>query len=92
MLINKHIVQTWADVLGNVSSADVELQAQGSGSSVWAHRLVLSCASDVLKAALSSPMREGQMQRIESNSSLEALRHVVTLIYTGCPDKEPIQM
>lgn len=32
-------------------------------------------------------MREGQTQKIPSNVSEEALRHLVSLIYTGCPDK-----
>ncbi|CAK9040538.1 BTB/POZ and TAZ domain-containing protein 5 (BTB and TAZ domain protein 5) [Durusdinium trenchii] len=87
MLINRHIVQTWSNALGNLSSADVELQAADS-SSVWAHSLVLCSASEFFKAALSSPMREGQTQKIPSNVSEEALRHLVSLIYTGCPDKE----
>ena len=41
------------------------------------------------KATLSSPMREGQTQKIlVSDVSEEALRHLLVLIYTGCPDKD----
>jgi len=88
MLVSESIVQTWATALQNVSLADVELQAS-EGSSVWAHSVVLCSASEVLKATLSSPMREGQTQKIlVSDVSEEALRHLLVLIYTGCPDKE----
>lgn len=87
MLVNKSIVQTWANALANDQFADVELQAQ-DGTSVWAHGVVLCSASEVLKATLSSPMREGQTQKVPSNISQAALRHLVALIYTGCPDKE----
>ena len=53
----------------------------------WRSVEVMPC--DVSReATLSSPMREGQTQKIPSNISQAALRHLMVLIYTGCPDKD----
>ncbi|CAJ1339082.1 unnamed protein product [Effrenium voratum] len=85
--INEGVVQTWSSIMGDQDRADVELKAGGE-SSVWAHGLVLCNASPVLKAALGSLMREGRTQKVEVSCSEEALRHLLALIYTGCPEKE----
>ncbi|CAJ1453248.1 unnamed protein product, partial [Effrenium voratum] len=85
--INEGVVQTWSSIMGDQDRADVELKAGGE-SSVWAHGLVLCNASPVLKAALGSLMREGRTQKVEVSCSEEALRHLLALIYTGCPEKD----
>eukprot|EP00972_Heterocapsa_arctica_P099403 14668411-Heterocapsa_arctica.AAC.1 len=91
MLVNEGLVSTWATVFADTDRADVDLQLPDGAGTVRAHSLLLCSASPVLKAALGSSMREGRTQTVAVPGVTEAaLRHLLVLIYTGCPDDDEL--
>jgi hypothetical protein len=80
--VDESVLNFWDGLLRDESTHDVVLETtQGA---VGAHRLVLSGASSVLRAMLSSGMREGQNQRIQCEDvSKEEMLLLLDLVYTG---------
>ena len=89
--VDEGLLNFWEGLLRNESSHDVVLEtAQGS---VGAHRLVLSGASSVLSAMLSSDMTEGREQRIQcTDATKESMLLLLDLMYTGSTTAEAIRL
>jgi hypothetical protein len=80
--VNTAVVDRWETILRDASTHDVVLDSRGGP--VTAHSIVLSNASPVLKALLSSAMIEGQLKKINvSDTPLDAIRFFLELVYTG---------
>ncbi|CAE7843528.1 unnamed protein product, partial [Symbiodinium necroappetens] len=92
MLMNEGLVRDMAKAMQDTERADVELRLP-EGGSVRAHSLILCNASPVLDAALQSSMCEGRTQVINAlDISEPALKHLLSLIYTGCASREDLPM
>lgn len=81
--VDASVISMWEDVLADEACQDLTFECEG-GSAVGAHALVLSCASPVLRAMVSSRMREGNERKIEVGDSSEAaVKLFLELVYTG---------
>eukprot|EP00438_Fugacium_kawagutii_P020955 Skav211846 [mRNA] locus=scaffold305:845915:847355:+ [translate_table: standard] len=79
--VDQSIVDLWERILGSTSSHDVNFLT--ADATVSAHSLVLQEASPVLKAMLSSCMKEGKTGQIEvRDASSSALRLFLEILYT----------
>ena len=88
--VDASVVSMWEDVLADEACQDLTFECEG-GSAVGAHALVLSCASPVLRAMVSSRMREGNERKIEVRDSSEAaVKLFLELVYTGGSSADPL--
>jgi hypothetical protein len=90
--VDASVVSMWEDVLADEACQDLTFECEG-GSAVGAHALVLSCASPVLRAMVSSRMREGNERKIEVHDSSEAaVKLFLELVYTGGSSADPLRV
>lgn len=85
--VDSGVVDLWERISRNTATHDVTIET--ASGPVTAHRLVLTMASPVLAAMLSSTMREGCNQRIDvKDASQEGASFFLELTYTGtsCSD------
>jgi len=87
--VSERVLETWAGVLADVSTADTVILAQekdasDAGDGIRAHSAVLRAASPVLAAMLSPGMREGDRQEIfVRGCSQAAVKVVLAVLYTS---------
>ena len=87
--VDPSVVGMWEDVLADEACQDLTFECEGGGT-VGAHALVLSCASPVLRAMVSSRMREGTERKIEVDESVAAVKLFLELVYTGGSSADPL--
>lgn len=87
--VDASVVSIWEDVLADKACQDLTFECEGGGT-VGAHALVLSCASPVLRAMVSSRMREGTERKIEVGESVAAVKLFLELVYTGGSSADPL--
>ena len=87
--VDPSVVSMWEDVLADEACQDLTFECEG-GATVGAHALVLSCASRVLRAMVSSRMREGTERKIEVDESVAAVKLFLELVYTGGSSADPL--
>ena len=87
--VDPSVVSMWEDVLADEACQDVTFECEGGGT-VGAHALILSCASRVLRAMLSTRMREGNERKIEVGESEAAVKLFLELLYTGGSSVDPL--
>jgi len=85
--VSERVLDTWAGVLADASTADVVILVQEDGAGdarVHAHSAVLRAASPVLAAMLSQGMREGDRREISvRDCSRAAVKVLLALLYTS---------
>eukprot|EP00927_Polykrikos_kofoidii_P023192 TRINITY_DN21424_c0_g1_i1.p1 TRINITY_DN21424_c0_g1~~TRINITY_DN21424_c0_g1_i1.p1 ORF type:complete len:512 (+),score=60.50 TRINITY_DN21424_c0_g1_i1:166-1536(+) len=101
--VARETVSMWKRIMVDEERADVRLHALGHGQAdglinenhdvgsgvVPAHSLVLSHLSPVLRATLSSTMREGQTQVVPvPEASVDAVKLLMVVLYSGILPRE----
>ena len=85
--VDEGVVQMWESVFADNATHDVTFVCEGG--SVGAHALVLSNASPVLRAMLSSGFREGSERRVNvADAPPRAIGLFLELLYTGGSTEE----
>mmetsp|Transcript_51691 Transcript_51691/g.85738 ORF Transcript_51691/g.85738 Transcript_51691/m.85738 type:complete len:398 (-) Transcript_51691:124-1317(-) len=88
LLVHESVVFLWEKFLLSSPTHDVVLQCE-DGIQVTAHAQLLSCASPVLSAMLSSNMLEGSQQRVQLPDCPRAAASLfLELLYTGTTNAE----
>lgn len=103
VLVSERLLEMWEQVLADAETADVlikvaskaEVVAPAGGcaavSEVRAHSAVLRAASPMLRAMLSTDMREGARSEIELDCSSSTVQMFLALCYTGSlPEAEEV--
>ena len=81
--VDESVLRLWEDIFADDASHDVTIVCQG-GETIGSHALILSNASPVMRAMLSSSFREGAERRIDvTDAPLAAARLFLELAYTG---------
>jgi len=85
--IDMAIVERWSQLSRDTATHDVTFEADDG--SVGAHSALVSLASPVLCAMLSSGMMEGQTKRVRAHGfSKDAIELLLEILYTGCTTRE----
>ena len=90
------LLKTFSALLFNEEHADVVFTFASSGSAtrLFAHKNILSCSSEFMKALLAGSWLEnsaGAMSVVQSLQSEETIRALLTFIYTGRADEAAIK-
>ena len=88
MSIDASIVDRWAKMWRDDVSHDVLLTCDDGSGTAGAHSGMLSLASPVVRAMLSSAMLEGQTKTIRVQSSKDAVDLFLEILYTGSLERD----
>jgi len=89
--VHEAVVDLWERYMEGDTGQDLKLQCikdQEVLGTVMVHSALLSSASLVVKAMLSGPMKEGAMSSVNVECRVDAMKLLVSLLYTGCAATE----